>query len=347
MEYLWDNIKKYYKPIIIVIILVIAVIVTYACRKQQTGLKVVNPDNEKVLFSQLSLDGKSMYYFSQNKKYLKKWDLEKNKTENWLELNFDTVDRITYAPDMEKALVHWSNPENAFDAHTLLISLNDKKPENELSTNILNAAWSADSSKIAYHYFDWDNNINNISISDPDGSNAEKILDTKIDDLGFAWTDENTLIYYSIPSEISTTELNNLDINSKNSSVIASDIYINNIKSVNNQKKALLDIANDENSFYKLNVYDSKTKKLTALDLATTVAQTGQVADTSILYTAYRPSSTSSSDQLEKIDLSSNKIDKIDLKLNQIIKTEALFPTSDGKTLYIVSDGDLYKIILQ
>jgi len=57
----------------------------------------------------------------------------------------------------------------------------------KLNPNIQWIAWSPNGDKIAYHYYNPETEINNISISNPDGSHWQNILNIRLKDLIIEW----------------------------------------------------------------------------------------------------------------------------------------------------------------
>lgn len=340
-----ETLKKYIVPIIIILVLIIAALITTSCRKSASGIKLKNPDNESVIFPILSFDNNSILYFSQAKKSLKIWDLKKNKTEDLIELNFDQIDDIEYSPNQEQALIHWSNPKNSFDAHTWLANLKDKKLENELSTNILNAVWSPDGTKIAYHFFDWDNNINNLAISNPDGSGWETLTNIQQEAIVIAWIDNTTVIFYTIPFELATVDVNLINLESKAVSKIIDQKIVGQAKVLKEQNKILFDIADSETSDFKLNIYDIQNKKLNPTDSLVSVNNSVQKESSAIIYGVFRPADARK-DKLVEVDSNNNSLKELDTSLNQSIKTQGLLISPDGKTLFLNSEGVLYRLNL-
>jgi len=72
--------------------------------------------------------------------------------------------------------------------------VNNKKVE--LNKNIKSVAFSPDGKKIAYHFYDPQTKMGNISISKPDGSDFINIFKTRVPELTIMWPKEDLIMFY-------------------------------------------------------------------------------------------------------------------------------------------------------
>lgn len=95
----------------------------------------------------------------------------------------------------------------------------------ELSSNICNIAWSPTENKVAYQYYDAENGFNNISIANPDGSDWNNILETRIKDLIIEWPSSDLISIRTRPSGLAQSVLYTLTTNGSNFSKLIGNTY--------------------------------------------------------------------------------------------------------------------------
>lgn len=327
------------------IILLILLTIFLVFRKAKSAQLITNPADEVLSFPILAKDAQSIIYFSKKSNSLKNWDLKNNQVGEILALPFQNTDNIDYSSDLSLALIHWANPENAFDAHTWLLDLNQKKLLTELSINILTTAWSPDSKKIAYHYFDWDNNINNIAVSNPDGTNFQTIANIKNEDVSVLWYNNNEIIYYEVPSETAPVDIFSADVTSKSVKTIASGLLVSNLKILQGQDKLLLDSAKDISSEYGLSTYNLASNSVSSLDTSSSASKSVQIGATNLIYAV--KTSSNKRDTLEEIDTNTNNSKPVSLTIDKTVDQGSLMYNSTDGILYFTSSGNLYRAKLK
>lgn len=341
---MWGKIPKTVIIFLALAIIIVVAIFLFIKNKSSSEkvTKLENPAGEAVLFPGLSSDGQTVYYYSRAQNKMRSWDLASNKVSDLFQLDFQNVDAISYSPDFKQALIHWANPQNAFDAHTWLASFKENRLIKELSTNIINAAWSPDSEKIAYHYFDWDNNINTISVARFDGTNYNDVAKIQDEAVNIIWLNNDELIYYQVPSEASAIDIFSVTVSTEAVSKIGSAKVIGQAKAVIGQNKLLLDLAEAVNSTYTLSLYDPKTDTVKELDASSDVARTVQVNDTAKVYAVSKRANKTYG--LIKIDAGSGKSENANIELGADVDPGSLMFDSLSQTLYYTSGINLYKV---
>ncbi len=101
---------------------------------------------------------------------------------------------------------------------------------NERRTTPLNSSikWvdlSPKNNKIVYYYSDKLQNINSISIANPDGTKPETLINTRLKDLRISWINEDKIAITTAPSGLSENILYFLDINNPKLIKILSGVY--------------------------------------------------------------------------------------------------------------------------
>lgn len=85
--------------------------------------------------------------------------------------------------------------------------------------------WSPDSNKIAYQYYNEYTDNNSINIANPDGSNYQAILRTRIKDLIVEWPKGSEIFLREKPSGLVQSSLYSVNSLSKTFNKVVSDIY--------------------------------------------------------------------------------------------------------------------------
>lgn len=302
-----------------------------------------NPDKENIFFPKLLADNQSIYYYSQGKNEIKKWNLGKKSTESCIKFSFKNTNDIIYAPNLSQALVKTQNPENAADHHTYLVNLTTKQVVKQLNDNILSVNWSPDSKKIAYHYLDWNGTTDQIAISNPDGSNETVLVPIDFENIDLVWADDTNLIYYNVPSESFQTEINLISIATKKEQIIGDKYYLGDIIRVN-PSKLLIDATTSESADTSLNLLDTTKKTLVDLKSSSSVTKTIYSEKNNSVYATYsKYGSDASSDLFQIINLETKKITKLKIKSSDTINATNLMISNDNKILYFISNNNLYR----
>lgn len=329
----------------ILFLLVLAIALTIWRSNSNKIVLLNNPDKEKVFLPKLLTDNQSIYYYSQDKNEIKKWNLKNNSTETWIKLPFKDTDNIIYAPDLTQALVQTINPSNAAEHHTYLINLTTKQVVKQLSDNLLAVDWSPDGKKIAYHYLDWNSEIDTdqIATSAPDGTQVETLAKIDFENIKIVWANDTSLIYYNVPFEAFLTKISLISITTKKEEVIGDQYYLGDIIRIS-PNKLLIDATTSDSAQTNLNLLDTTKKTLIDLKSSSSVSKSTYAGKNSYIYAAYNKlESTVSSDLFQVINLETKKITNLKIKSKDKIDANNLMLSSDVKTLYFISNNNLYK----
>lgn len=339
--------KKTYLIIGLVLaaLFILAIALTIFRNNVDKAVFVENPDKEQIYFPKLLPDN-SMYYFSKGANQIKKWDLANNKTETWIKFSFTNTNQIIYSPDLTQALVKTENPTNAADHQTYLVNLQTKKVIQKLSDNLLAVDWSPNSKQIAYHYLDWDAGTDQIVVSNPDGTKEQILTPIEFENINISWADEANIIYYNIPSEAFVTAINSISVATKKQQATKEEYYLGGITRIGSNQ-FLIDATKSESATTSLNILDATKITLTDLKSPSNVDKTAFSPKNNKVYAAYNKNSTgaTSSDQFQAINLSTKKVSKLVVKIDkkETLKASNLMVSDDGKTLYFLSNNNLYK----
>jgi hypothetical protein len=130
--------------------------------------------------------------------------------------------KVLWSPDKKKAItVFQDNLENItkyFYSYETLKAL-------PLNRYIKDIAWSPDGNKIAYQYQNEFTDENNISISNPDGSNSSNIFNTRMRDLIIEWSKGSEIFFQEKPSGLVRSSLYSINSSTKTLTKVISDIY--------------------------------------------------------------------------------------------------------------------------
>jgi len=141
------------------------------------------------------------------------WSFDKTKTINVFEDNIGIVTKYFYNFEDSKAL-----PLNKY---------------------INGVDWSMESNKIAYQYQNDFTGDNNISISNPDGSNFSILLTTRMKDLAINWPKGSDVFLREKPTGLAPSSLYSLNTLSRSFSKVISNIYGLSVKWSSDGQKIL------------------------------------------------------------------------------------------------------------
>ena len=153
--------------------------------------------DDEVSFSTLSLDKERHYYFSRAEEGIMESSLEGRDIEEIFKSRFECINDILWSFQKDKVILSTDQGFYFLDLKTNQIS--------PLSGNITNIIWSSDGTKIAYQYLDRLAGYNNISISNPDGSDWYKLINVKSEGPSSQvvlsiWSPDSNYLYFTSES---------------------------------------------------------------------------------------------------------------------------------------------------
>lgn len=311
----------------------------------------------QILFPVLSMDKKSILYFSLNEDFVFKQLVIDTKKETKLSLMINAPIKVIYSPDRAKAILKIIYNADYFESSngpflspgttdkTMTTWIFDFKSQKltKLNDAIYNVIWSPDSQKILYFFYDGQNST--ISMANPDGSGWQKIKDVPAYEginLGFLSAEE--IYYHSLLTEAGGTNLYKLNLKTKKETEIINDeSLVEALSSPDNQKFAYALFHPEEQKF---TIAFIKTDGSDQKDFGIEESNINKVAwlDNQIIIAAVAQGDDQS-DKFYKINTDTGEKTEIPYDGGGAqIDAQNLMPTRDGKTLYFTSDDLLYRI---
>jgi len=196
------------------------------------------------------------------------------------------------------------------DKNKVISIFNNKKSFYDFTTNVstkLNQnidwiAWSPIYNKIAYQYSDQENNSNNISIANPDGSNWEDIFQTRMNNLIIEWPSENKISLKSKTNTPNQSDFYILDISSKKINKILEKKYGLLVVWSPKGDKILFSETNPAGDDPMLKILDLNNNTIKDLDITTTAEKCVWGKDNLTLFCAIPQDIIPVEDQFWKIN---------------------------------------------
>lgn len=280
------ELRKIYIIIIVLIVLLAGVISAsiYFGRKttEQTsnqGTEQIQPEQEETestkntAVKNISLDPilapivdhRKIKYYSPANSQLYQSNLDGSIPAKISDLVLSNFLKIIWSPDKTK-FIYSSEQNDQIKKYLYEIASGQAKPLNE---NIQNIAWSPDSSKIAYYYYNSQSQENNISTADPDGANWKNIFKTKIKELIIEWPSQDKISLRTRPSGLAQTVLYLLEPQTGRLTKILDEIYGFTVNWSPKGDKFIYSSTNERGNRLKLNLFDLASQKTKTIGLST------------------------------------------------------------------------------
>lgn len=301
---------------------------------------------EKVFFPHLSRDGSFLYYFGDQGTRLKKFELS-GKTEILYPSDILYIQDIHWSPDESKIII--KNYRPYAETPTQLLDFKTHQPVN-LNKNIQNVIWSNDSQRIYYQYFDRENNLNYLASANYDGTKEEKIINLESPEYNFMWLDNaDKIAFWPAPSDLSGTKLQQIDLQTRNTSEIFSDFRLNKAISSPDGQYFIYSRYLPDNNILALSYAKSDGTNNKDLEFFSPLQKVAWSNDGSFFIVASREKETEN-DKFYKIETKNGKITMLNYKTSKnqdIISAENPMLSPDNKTLYFTSNDILYSLNLE
>ena len=160
------------------------------------ALKIKPISQEQALAPTIGVDGKTVKYFSRANGNIYESNFDGGNLKKISSVNLNNLLKVLWSPDKEKVISFFSEKEiikKYFYSYT-------SNQSSLLNEKIGSVAWSPDSKKIAYHFIDPGNEQNNISLSNPDGTNWKNIFKTRLDNVILEWPIKEKISLRTPPS---------------------------------------------------------------------------------------------------------------------------------------------------
>lgn len=323
--------------------------------------KITAISDEAVLAPVLTPEKTAIKYYSKNdgRVYQISLDGASKKTINTKEL--PGLASAVWSPDTSKVITRFeANGKNKFFYYDYA-----KGQGVQLKDNLDTASWQNDN-KIIYKYFDPKNKERTLNISDPDGSNWNKITDVSFRNLSLSPVPKTGLVsFWNSPDAFfETAFLSTPIIGGEKKTLFSGKFGADYLWSPDGSSvlisssqekassKAQLAVANDRGGEYKnLDIPTFVSKAVWSRDNKTVYyALPGNIPATAILPNDYADKKFISADTFWKINtITGEKSRIVDLdKINGQYDASNLFLNSDESLLFFINraDGKLYKIDL-
>lgn len=336
---------------IIIFIIVIILIIIQAGKEEKTEEIVLkdieNPrltiSEEEILSPMIS--GEKLIYYNPNTAVINSFDPLTRKISIIKSgvLKTDKLSDIIWSPKMDQVIIIKSSEWGIEQYHYNLTTGEEKK----LDPAITNPIWSPDGTKIAYQYYSTDEKRNSLNISNPDGSNWQKIQYLELSNYELMWLADNKKIvltpYFTPDHPGEGLEILNLE--TKELKKITQDKKLSNLKASPTENIVAFEIYHSENNTTSLGFYNFDKGEFKDLGLNTFTSRFFWSEEGKyILYAASEKGL--GNDDIHIIDLESLKQYKIPLsKKENYLITHIIF-NEKNKNLYFISSDNLYSLTL-
>ncbi|MFC1700942.1 hypothetical protein ACFLZ0_02295 [Patescibacteria group bacterium] len=138
-----------------------------------------------------------------------------------------------------------------------------------LEKNISSVDWSPTEDKIVYQYFDIQSGLNNINIANPDGSDWNSILQTRIKDIIVEWPSSNQIIIRTKPSGLAKSVIYTINPSGENFRKLIDNTYGLTTLWSPQGDKLLFSETNSQGENLKLNLFNTNDYTIRELDFIT------------------------------------------------------------------------------
>lgn len=186
----------------------------------ELNLKISVLNKEKAFALSIGDDDKTIKYYLEKNGLVFSSAFDGSNSQALSTNELPGLSEVIWSPDKKKVIGIFSGitPKKYFyDYQT--------KKSVLLNESIKSIDWAPSSQKIVYHYETSDDQYNNISIANPDGSNWRAIFQTRLTDLVVKWPSPDKIYIFNKPSGLTKSSLFAIDSNSGNLSNILSDLY--------------------------------------------------------------------------------------------------------------------------
>jgi len=221
-------------------------------------------------------------------------------------------------------------------------------------------AWSPTQEKIAYQYYDSQTDNNNISISNPDGSEWNNILSTRMKNLIVEWPDKDKITIRTKPSGLAQSVIYAIDLSNNNLEKIIKETYGLTALWSPLGDKLLISETNSQGGNLKLKLADLNEQIIKELTFTTLpekcvwsqdnrtifCAVPKNISISAVLPDDYYKEEISFSDEIWRINLETEDIVEIKDDSDYNAKELLLSPLEDYLLFINQKDGLLYSLEL-
>lgn len=271
----------------------------------------------------------------------------------------DNLIDVIWAPDRGKTINVFEDNLGNITKYFYDFSTNKALPLNKYIQDI---AWSPESNKTAYQYYNKFTNDNNISTANPDGSGFSNIFITRMKDLIIEWPKGSELFLRERPSGLVTSSLYSLNTLSGGFIKVIPEVYGFSLKWSPDGQKILYSKTNSNGgniTIFTANRSGSNQKSVQVSTLAEKCiwsqdpriiycAIPKNIKDARLLPDDFYKGTFAADDEFWKINIETNEKIKIleDNKINEIYDAVNLFLSPEEDYLFFINkvNGLLYSI---
>ena len=170
-------------------------------------IKSINED--EVMATTLSADGKSLYYYDPTEGELYMSNLDGSNSQAITSADFQNVYDVEWSDNKDKAIFAFSEDDGESKTYALF-DLNTQQTVT-YSENYQAVTLSPDQDQIAYVYYDEENDLSNVSVADPyNTADYQSIYYYPRQNVDITWLDDNSMAIGPDYKDISGYEENNL-----------------------------------------------------------------------------------------------------------------------------------------
>jgi len=309
----------------------------------------------------MTIDGIKVRYYSTNNGNVFESNLDGSGLTRISSAVLTGLAKIIWSPDKNKTIAIFNNngeiKKYFYDFNTQINTSLDK--------DIRWVAWSPTGNKIAYQYYNSQNEDNNISVAEPDGSQWNNILNTRIKNLIIEWPSSELVSIRTKPSGLAQSIIYTIDLTNNNFKKILDEAYGFTVLWSPLGDKLLFSETDSQGKNLKLKIADLTQSTIKELSLATLpekcvwsqdnrtifCAIPKTISDLATLPDDYYKGTTSFNDDFWKINLDTEKVTKIfesrDTETTSYDAKELLLPSLENYLLFInQKDNLLYSLEL-
>ncbi|MFH1508620.1 MAG: hypothetical protein ABIE68_00410 [bacterium] len=149
---------------------------------------------EKAAKGAWTSDGKTFYYYDEAENQFYKANADGTNPKEISNAVYLPVSDIQWSTDGKMAAFSLKDKDGNY--REIILNL-ETGAEQVFVEEVKNVTFSPDGSKIAYQYYDPDNNVTNISVADPDGTNWKVIKEVGIQNPSINWYQSDYIGYWN------------------------------------------------------------------------------------------------------------------------------------------------------